>query len=59
MMKLVRKDDHKVVIVGTQEIVPAMAHIAGADRGEDGVVRIHYDGSSEMYWDEQTTRLDD
>ncbi len=58
-MKLVRKDDHEVAIVGTLESVPAMAYICDVVRGENGALHIQYQGNSEIYWDAQTTRFND
>jgi hypothetical protein len=58
-MKLVRKDDHEIGIVGTLESVPATAYISGGDRGEDGGLHIHYQGGSEICWDAQETKVND
>lgn len=58
-MKLVRRDDHEVGIVGTLESVPAMAYISGGVRGKNGALNVHYQGGSEIYWDAQKTKVND
>ncbi|MFZ3120388.1 MAG: hypothetical protein WA159_18960 [Variovorax sp.] len=58
-MKLVRKGNHDVGIVGTLETVPAMVYISGAVRGENGALNIQYQGNSEICWDAQETKVND
>ena len=57
-VRLVRKDNPEIAIIGTLEIVSGCAGIAGASRSSDGSLDIDWEGGTEIYWDEQRTQVD-
>lgn len=60
-MKLVRKDNPSVAIVGTLERIPGMANIEldSFHRDETGNLTWDYAGGTEVYWDGQMTETDE
>lgn len=54
-MKLVRKDNHNVEITGTLERLYGQAWIAGATRLSNGSLDLDYEGSTDVWWDDQET----
>lgn len=57
--KLVRKDNHDILIVSTRERVPGIAHISYARYGIDGALVIEYSGGTDIDWDGQVTATRD
>jgi hypothetical protein len=56
-MKLVRKDNHDIAIIGTLESVLGVAGISGGERKPDGSIDVWYDGGTNVNWDSQETVL--
>lgn len=55
MGRLVVKADHSIEILGTLDLVPCRAEVAGATRLPDGTLDLEWAGGSEVFWDDQRT----